>query len=179
MQWVPGTSPQLRDRRPSKKARMTASAKWALAAVAAIKMPPAAADENQARLRACGATGPMTPGQLVIAQPHRVKRAMMMSIPQLRKKKDSAEAPPRSCGPRKTPRDTRPTSPVVGTVPLASTPLEPTGEIGNIGYFYGNWGKRTGNKQGAVQRSIDNQPRKKIHDKSSASPNAKSRRRRY
>ena len=90
--------------------------------------------------------------------------------------KDSAAAPPRLPQLRK--RDTTPTAGVVGRTTLANASFNEAEGVGNIGWFFGNWGKRTQNAAGGVQRNIDDQI-KKIHVKSSASANAKKRRRSY
>ena len=78
-----------------------AAAKCTMAAVVTIKEPPAAVDEIQARLRQY----PTTRSKLVIAQPQRMKRAMMMSLPQLRKR---TQQKPRLAVPAGTkPQETR------------------------------------------------------------------------
>ena len=65
--------------------------------------------------------------------------------------KDSAEAPPRSSGWHKTPRDTTPTAVAVGRTTLANARFNEAEGVGNIGWFFGNWGKRTQHAAGAVQ----------------------------
>ena len=78
---------------------------------------------------------------------------------------ETAGDPLRSCGWCKGPRDTTPTQNVVGSLPIARRPLanarfNEDATVGNIGFFFGNWGKRTQKAAGGVQRNIDAQLKK-------------------
>ena len=85
---------------------------------------------------------------------------------------DSNSAPPAVAESRK-PRDTAPPAVAEGKwTPLRSSVLNDRADVGNIGFFFGNWGQRTKQKGGRVQDNIDAQIKKTQH-KSLVSLNAK------
>ena len=73
---------------------------------------------------------------------------------------DSNSAPPAVAESRK-PRDTAPPAVAEGKwTPLRSSVLNDRADVGNIGFFFGNWGQRTKQKGGRVQDNIDAQIKK-------------------
>ena len=85
---------------------------------------------------------------------------------------DSNFAPPAVAESRK-PRDTAPPAVAEGKgTPLRSAVLNDRADVGNIGFFFGNWGQRTKQKGGCVQENIDAQI-KKTQPPSLVSLNAK------
>ena len=72
----------------------------------------------------------------------------------------SNAAPPAVAESRK-PRDTAPPAVAEGKgTPLRSSVLNDRADVGNIGFFFGNWGQRTKQKGGRVQDNIDAQIKK-------------------
>ena len=70
---------------------------------------------------------------------------------------DSNAAPPAVAESRQS-RDTKP--PAIAEGKLRSAVLNDRADVGNIGFFFGNWGQRTKQKGGRVQDNIDAQIKK-------------------
>ena len=73
---------------------------------------------------------------------------------------DFNSAPP-AVAERRKPRDTAPPAVAEGKgTRLRSSVLNDRADVGNIGFFFGNWGQRTKQKDGRVQDNIDAQIKK-------------------